>query len=104
MFVQGISMRTRTGECAKSCRMRGALRPGRRVAASVTLLALIVTGCQGPSAPPAVSATTVAADPKEAAGGEEKKGAAVTLTPEQIKKLGLVTEAAKSAKYSREIP
>jgi hypothetical protein len=84
--------------------MRGALRCGRRVAASVTLLALILTGCQGPSAPPAVAATTVAADPKEAAGGDDKKGAAVTLTPEQIKKLGLVTEAAKSAKYSREIP
>jgi hypothetical protein len=79
-------MRTRSWECA------------------VALLAVIATGCQGPNAPPAVASAPVVASPKEAAGGDEKKGAAVTLTPEQIKKLGIVTEAAKSAKYSREIP
>ena len=72
--------------------------------ASFTLLAIIVAGCHGPSAPPAAPTTPVAADPREAAGGDRKKEASVTLTPEQIKKLGLVTEAAKSAKYGREIP
>ncbi len=80
----------------------------------IALLALILSGCQGKSGPPAVSTATTAADTKGAAGGdekkvddkkdEEKKDAAVTLTPEQIKKLGLVTEVAKSAKYSAEIP
>ncbi len=80
----------------------------------IAFLALILTGCQGRSAPPAAATATTAAATNGAAGGdekkvedkkdEEKKEAAVTLTPEQVKKLGLVTEAAKSAKYSAEIP
>jgi hypothetical protein len=109
-------MKRRTWECAEYCNPRAALRSGRRVAASVTLLGLIVTGCQGPGAPPAAATTKAAPDTKEVAGdttgaaddtkgaaaSDGTKGAAVALTAGQIKKLALVTEAAKSAKYSSE--
>jgi hypothetical protein len=39
---------------------------------------------------------------KEEAGGKEEAGAGVTLTPEQIEKLGLVTEAVQSIDHTEE--
>ncbi|MEP6546997.1 MAG: hypothetical protein ABJD53_05980 [Gammaproteobacteria bacterium] len=76
----------------------------RTCVCKLALLGLILTGCQGQSAPSTASTTVADADPKGAPGGNEKKDATVSLTPQQIKKLGLVSEAAKSAKYSTEIP
>lgn len=39
---------------------------------------------------------------KDEAGGKEEAGAGVTLTPEQIEKLGVTTEAARSIDYTEE--
>ncbi len=81
----------------------------RTYVGEIALMSLILAGCHGPSAPPAAVTTTAAGDSKEAAGSDQKKDedkrdAAVTLTAKQVKKLGLVTDAVKSAKYSSEIP
>ena len=93
----------------RSIRIAGAARraPLHFIGALCLAYSLLVGCHQSPpaaaDAAPASGAEAKKAGAKEEAGGkEDEAGAGVTLTPEQIEKLGVVTEAVQSIDYTEE--
>ena len=88
----------------KSYRCRGCRDPTRAIAAALCLGILVLTGCHAYPAENAKGADTAQPARRQETETRRKGGCGgVTLTAEQVEKMGIATEPAKPMDYAAEI-